>query len=73
MNAKISVFVICVKAIMQYLLMYNLHDCTFDVKVNKFRPKRNAAIIAKLKTQKDIRNKKYSEKFTVLFDPKEVK
>ena len=53
--------------------MYNLHDCTFDVKVNKFRPKRNAAIIAKLKTQKDIRNKKHSEKFTVLFDPKEVK
>ena len=46
-------------------------DCTF--KVNKFRPKRNAAIIAKLKTQKDIRNKKHSEKFTVLFDPKEVK
>ena len=27
MNAKISVFVICVEAIM-YLLLYNLHDCT---------------------------------------------
>ena len=28
MNAKISVFVICVEAII-YLLLYNLHDCTF--------------------------------------------
>ena len=27
-NAKISVFVICVEAII-YLLLYNLHDCTF--------------------------------------------
>ena len=29
MDAKISVFVICVKAII-YLLLYNLHDCTFS-------------------------------------------
>ena len=28
-NAKISVFVICVAAII-YLLLYNLHDCTFN-------------------------------------------
>ena len=28
MNAKISVFVNCVKAII-YLLLYGLHDCTF--------------------------------------------
>ena len=28
MNAKISVFVICVKVII-YLLLHNLHDCTF--------------------------------------------
>ena len=28
MNAKISVFVICVEAII-YLLLGNLHDCTF--------------------------------------------
>ena len=28
MNAKISVLVICVKAII-YLLLYNLHSCTF--------------------------------------------
>ena len=28
MNAKISVFVICVEVII-YLLLYNLHDCTF--------------------------------------------
>ena len=29
MNAKISVFAISVKAII-YLLVYNLHDCTFN-------------------------------------------
>ena len=29
MNAKISVFVICVEAII-YLLLYNLLDCTFN-------------------------------------------
>ena len=29
MNAKISVFVICVEATI-YLLLYNLHDCTFN-------------------------------------------
>ena len=28
MNAKISVFVVCVEAII-YLLLYDLHDCTF--------------------------------------------
>ena len=28
MNAKISVFAICAEAIV-YLLLYNLHDCTF--------------------------------------------
>ena len=31
MNAKISVFVICVEAII-YLLLYNLHDCTSNLK-----------------------------------------
>ena len=30
MNAKISVFVICVEAII-YLLLYNLHGCTFKI------------------------------------------
>ena len=29
MNAKTSVFVICVEAIM-YLLLYNLYDCAFE-------------------------------------------
>ena len=29
MNAKTSVFVICVKKII-YLLLYHLHDCTFN-------------------------------------------
>ena len=33
MNAKISVFVICVEAII-YLLLYNLHDCTFSSIMN---------------------------------------
>ena len=28
MNAKMSVFVICVEAII-YMLLYSLHDCTF--------------------------------------------
>ena len=31
MNAKISVFVICVEVI-TYLLLGNLHDCTFNKK-----------------------------------------
>ena len=30
MNGKVSVFVICVKAII-FLLLYNLHDCTFEL------------------------------------------
>ena len=30
MNAEILVFVICVEAII-YLLLYNLHDCTFNM------------------------------------------
>ena len=34
MNAKISVFAFCVEVII-YLLLHNLHDCTF--KVTKFR------------------------------------
>ena len=33
MNTKISLFVICVKAII-YLLLCNLHDCTFKIKVS---------------------------------------
>ena len=30
MNVKISVFVICIETII-YLLLYNLHDCTFKL------------------------------------------
>ena len=30
MNAKISMFVLCVEAII-HLLLYSLHDCTFNV------------------------------------------
>ena len=33
MNAKSLVFVIYVEAII-YLLLYNLHDCIFNVRVN---------------------------------------
>ena len=33
MNANILVFFICVKAII-YLLLYNLHDCTFNAGKN---------------------------------------
>ena len=29
MNAKLSVFVVCVEAII-YLLLFNLYDCTFN-------------------------------------------
>ena len=36
MNAKISVFVICVEAII-YLLLYNLHGCTFKQMNNRRR------------------------------------
>ena len=42
MNAKISVFVIFVKAII-YLLLYNLHDCAFNgVKLLTIFPKKNS-------------------------------
>ena len=34
MNAKISVFVICVEVII-YLLLDNLHDCTFNVNTSE--------------------------------------
>ena len=36
MNAKLSVFVICVKAIM-YLSLYNLLDCTFKYYINQLK------------------------------------
>ena len=36
MNTKIFVFVICVKAII-YLLLYNLHDCTFNKDIKNKR------------------------------------
>ena len=34
MNAKISLFLFCVKAI-TYLLLYNLHGCTFNCSIEK--------------------------------------
>ena len=35
MNLKISIFVICVEAII-YLLLHNLHDCTFNISILLF-------------------------------------
>ena len=35
MNTKLSVFVICVEAII-YLLLYNLHGCTFKEQLQYF-------------------------------------
>ena len=35
MNAKISVFVVCVEAII-YLLLYNLHDRTLSAIIHDF-------------------------------------
>ena len=35
MNAKISIFVICVQAII-HLLLHNLHDCTFKTYEHSF-------------------------------------
>ena len=38
MKEKISVFVICVEAII-YLLLNNLHDCTFKNEILQLHPK----------------------------------
>ena len=38
MNTKIPLLVICVEAII-YFLLYNLHDCTFNAHRNKIRQK----------------------------------
>ena len=51
MNAKISVFIVCVEAII-YLLLYNLHHCTFK----KNLPTKTLSFKeAKLKTKPWIR------------------
>ena len=36
MNVKMSVFLICVEVIM-YLLVHNLHDCTFKTLINELK------------------------------------
>ena len=51
MNAKISVSVICVEAII-YLLLYNLHDCTFE-KTDESILKNHDDLIAKKLLHKD--------------------
>ena len=50
MNAKISVFVICVEAIM-YLLLYDLPDCTFkqELKLKRILTKSTLAQIIVIK------------------------
>ena len=47
MNAEISVFVIGHEAII-YLLLYNLHDCTFNVKSGVCLPKMLLFLLTKL-------------------------
>ena len=43
MNVKTSVFVICVKTII-YLLLYNLHDCTFNV-IEEYHIKKQLTLV----------------------------
>ena len=43
MNAKISLIIICVEAII-YLLLYNLHDCTFKSETNEIFEKKQLYI-----------------------------
>ena len=53
MNAKISVFFISVESII-YLLLYNLHDCTFNV--NFGHSSDNGVKIKKKEIKKKIKN-----------------
>ena len=46
MNAKILMFFICVESII-YLLLYNLHDCTFKQYQNQAKNRVGYAIISK--------------------------
>ena len=43
MNAKASVFVICIETVIIYLLFYNLQDCTFNTLLNTFSSLTKAA------------------------------
>ena len=47
MNAKISVFAIFVETI-AYLLLYNLHGCTFKMEFTTFRQKMVPEIFSKI-------------------------
>ena len=47
MNAKISVFVISIEAII-YLLLYNLHDCTFKIFMIRFLKDKMSSIFSDL-------------------------
>ena len=53
MNAKISVFIICVEAII-YLLLYNLHDCTFKCLLKSIMKMQNLH-----KTKHFLRNRRF--------------
>ena len=46
-NAKISVFVICVEVII-YLLLYNLHDGTFNKRYKKLRKPKKEVVSANI-------------------------
>ena len=58
MNAKISVFVICVEAII-YLLLYNLHNSTFSLKasIQDMLSKKSTCLLVKVKNLKDLQQR----------------
>ena len=66
MNEKSSVFVICVEVII-YLLLYNLHDCTFNDFIPKITYNTRSEKQSKTKqTKTKIKqvNKKHNKKAT---------
>ena len=48
MNAKVSVFVICVEATV-YLFLYNLHGCTFIKTTAEYQPRKCIKVESTLK------------------------
>ena len=53
MNAKISMIAICVEAII-YLLLYSLHDCTFNIEkyINATKP--SEVVVRRCSTEKVV-------------------
>ena len=61
MNAKMSVFVICVESII-YLSLYNLHDCTFNAPDHVF----HTNVIAYCQQNRYIRLATYTDLLTLI-------